>query len=125
LRFAAGAEITYVIVRKRKYHTLSCVPVNVGQMPAAAGGGPLIASPDAVVKALSTNWTIGESKMTAMLALENALVVVAKNKGITPEMEKAFDRYNKLKGMAMRPGSQNEGEIAARLAIIEVVKAVF
>jgi hypothetical protein len=61
-----------------------------------------------------------------MMALENALVVTAKRAAvITPEMEKAFDRYNKLKAMFLRPGSDNEGQMAAKLAVVEVVKAVF
>lgn len=122
-RYEKGDAITVVIVKQRKYHTATCVPANVGTMPVA--GNAVAPTPDDVVKALASTWAEGEAKMVAMLALENALVVVAKSKGITPEMEKAFDRYNKLKAMAMRPGSKNEGEMAARQAILDVVKVVF
>jgi hypothetical protein len=60
-----------------------------------------------------------------MQSLENALVVVAAFTGITPEMEAAFERYNKLKGVALRPGSENEGVMAMREAVIKLVRTIF
>jgi len=126
-RYEVGDTVTIVKTKRRVYHSATCVPANAGQVPVAGGAAVIANTPDAVVKALSSRWTVGEAKMVAILALENSLVVVAQNRpgGITPEMEKSFDRYNKLKGMAMRPGSDNEGNMAVRLAILEVVKTVF
>jgi len=112
MRFSPGEEITYVIVRKRKFHTHSCVPANVGQLQAAPPGPTLPRSP-------------GEARLQALASLENALVVIAKTEGITPEMEKAFDRFNKLKSVGLRPGSANEGRMGFREATIALVRVVF
>lgn len=123
-RYEAGDEITVVNIRRRTYHRHGCVPANVGALPTA---GPALANtPASVVAALSASWSPGEAKLVAMSALENALVSVAKHStSITPEMESAFDRYNKLKGVALRPGSENEGKMAMREAVIKLVRTVF
>jgi hypothetical protein len=123
-RYEAGTPVTVVNIRRKVYHTAGCVPANAGQLP-TSGGIQVNPTPDAVVKALSTTWALGEGKLVGMLALENALVIASKSIDITPSIEKAFDRYNKLKAMAMRPGSENEGNMAARMAIIDLVKLVF
>ncbi len=125
-RYETGDEITVVNIRRRTFHRHGCVPANVGQMP-TTGAGPVVGNtPTAVVAALSTTWSVGEAKLVAMQALENALVVVAKKApSITPEMEAAFDRYNKLKGVALRPGSENEGVMAMREAVIKLVRTIF
>jgi hypothetical protein len=109
-RFEKGADITYVRHRIRRYHTSTCVPANVGQAPSA-------------VPVMPKNPL--EAAHAAMLAMENALVAKAKQFGITPEIEKAFDHYQKLKSVALRPGSDQEGKQALKLAIIAVVKMVF
>jgi hypothetical protein len=125
-RYEKGDEITVVIVKQRKYHRHTCVPANAGQMPTAgAPNGPIANTPDAVVKAFASNWTIGEAKLVAIQAFENAMVVVAKNSTITPEMEKAFDRFNKIKARVIRPGTDAEGQVAFRLAITEIAKNFF
>jgi hypothetical protein len=123
-RYEKGDEVTVVNVRRRTYHKAGCVPANVG-MPTAAG--PVVSNtPTAVVAALSANWSAGEAKLVAIQALENAMVVIAKSGvTITPEMEKAFDKYNKCKAVFMRPGSDQEGKQAARLSVLEVVKSFF
>lgn len=66
-----------------------------------------------------------EAAFAAMLGLENALIARAKEGGVSAEMEKAFVRYNKLKELALRPGTIPEGKVALRLAIVELVKVVF
>lgn len=61
-----------------------------------------------------------------MVALENALVVRAKKDGITPEMDKAFQRYQKLKALALNAGAfDNEAKSALRLSFTEIIKLVF
>lgn len=125
-RYETGDEITVVNIRRRTFHRLGCVPANVGQMPTGSAGPVMSNTPTAVVAALSTNWSVGEAKLVAMQSLENALVVVAKKAfSITPEMEAAFERYNKLKGVALRPGSENEGVMAMREAVIKLVRTIF
>ena len=124
-RYESGDKVTVVNIRRRTYHTAGCVPANVEQ--SGVSSGPVVGStPTAVVAALSTTWSPGEAKLVAMQALENALVTVAKKAAvITPEMEAAFDRYNKLKGVALRPGSENEGVMAMREAVIKLVRTIF
>jgi hypothetical protein len=124
-RYEKGDEITVVNIRRRTYHRHGCVPMNVGVMPTA---GPMAVAntPEAVVKALASNWSVGEAKLVAIMALENAMVVVAKNTPVTtPEMEKSFDRFMKVKAMALRPGSDQEGKQATRLSLIEIIKTFF
>jgi hypothetical protein len=66
-----------------------------------------------------------ESKLTlALRALEEAILEKA-GKALTPEMEKAWSKYQKLKEVVARPGSSNEGTVALKLALIEAVKLVF
>jgi len=125
IRYEKGDEVTVVNIRRKTYHRHGCVPANVGQLPTATGPSVIGDKPEDVVKALSSNWSIGEAKLVAMLALENAMVVVAKKSTITPEMEKAFDRYGKVKNMFLRPGSEQEEKQAARLSILEIVKTFF
>lgn len=109
-RFEKGEDITYVRHRIRRFHTATCVPANAGAAPSATPTVPK--NPI-------------EAAHAAMLALENALVSKAKAVGITPEIEKSFDRYQKLKSMALRPGSEQEGKTALRQAIVDIVKMVF
>ena len=66
-----------------------------------------------------------EASLAAMDALENALLQKAKRLGFPDELEKAFSKYSKIKEHALRPGSEPEGVMALRLAIIELVKSVF
>jgi hypothetical protein len=118
-RYEVGDPVTVVRVKRRVFHTASCVPPGMDQIANVVGVGT--AQPSA--EAMPT--THGEAAMKALVHLENALVLRAKTQGITPEMEKSFDRYNKLKGMALRPGSDNEGRQAMKLATVELVKLVF
>jgi hypothetical protein len=67
-----------------------------------------------------------EARLAAMLAAENALVVMARSGNITPEMDRCFDRYNKLKGHVMNEsGNVNENNQAFKLAMVELIKTVF
>src|SRR5678815_225807 len=124
-RFEVGDEVTYVKVKRRVYHAHTCVPANAGQMPTAGGPTPTTAAE--VAKSLSANWQVPEAQMVGLLALENALVVAIKRgqMRMNPEVEKSFDRYEKLKQVAMRPGSAQEGKQAMKMATIDLVKLVF
>lgn len=64
------------------------------------------------------------SWFTVLATLEDLMGDVAA-KGFTPEMEKSYQRYLKLKAMALNPGSENEGRMGLKLAIIELVKTAF
>lgn len=113
--FYKGDEVTYVRTKIRRYHG-RCVPPNADQPPTTYG------APAATAPVLPK--TPQEAINAAMLALENAMVVKAKTNGITDEMEKQFTRYQKLKAMAMRPGSTQEGQTALRLAVIDLIKII-
>lgn len=128
-RYEVGDQVVVVRVKQRTYHSATCRPQNpamaVGAGPMAGPVGQLSAAE--LVKALSAHWTTGEAQMVALLALENALVVAIKRGQMqaTEAVEKAFDRYEKLKGMALRPGSDQEGKQAMKLATVDLVKLVF
>lgn len=127
-RFEKGDNITVVIVKQKKFHTSGCVPANVGQqnvVGTTAPTGPMSAA--GVAQGLSVMWTYGEAKMVGLLALENALVAGIKSGAVTvtDEIDKQFDRYNKVKAMAMRPGSAQEEKQAMVLAATALVKLVF
>jgi hypothetical protein len=126
MRFEPGDPVTVVNVKRRTYHRNGCVPLNVG-MPAAGGGPMPVMDAAQVAKAFSINWSAGEAKMVGLLGLENAMAVMGKLGIIkdTPEVEKAFDRYNKCKASAMRPGSDQEGKQAMVLAATSLIKIVF
>lgn len=109
-RINPGDNVTVVRHRLRRYHTATCVPQNVTQPPPASPSMPKNAI---------------EAAYAALLSMENALVAKAKQHGITPEIEKSFDRYQKLKAVALRPGSENEGKMALRNAILDIVKMIF
>ena len=116
-RYEVGDPVTVVKMKRRVFHTGTCVPANIDQlatlMTPAATAAPTMPK------------TAGEAAMLALVHLENAMVMRAKSVGITPEMEKSFEKYTKLKGMALRPGSDNEGRQAMKLATVELVKLVF
>lgn len=127
LRYEIGDKVTVVRVKRRTYHQGVCVPANAAQMPSVPGSTIAGLTADHIAKSLSVSWTVGEASMVALAALENALIVRIKrgDKKIDPEMEKAFDRYNKLKGMALRPGSDNEGRMAVLQAMKSLVSLVW
>lgn len=133
-RYEAGAQVTVVNIRRRTYHTASCVPANVGQMPTTAVGGSPLTSSTAVAQAMSINWSAGEAALVALVALENVLTVRIKRGlvEVTPEMEKAWERFNKFKGAVMHVptggqigNTEQEKKQAMRLAFLDIVKLVF
>lgn len=66
-----------------------------------------------------------ESKLFAMTALENCLVITATQKGITQEMRAGFAKYQKIKSLALGAQTKGEESAALRMAILELVKLVF
>lgn len=74
---------------------------------------------------VSPTMSAQEAAFAAMLGLENALVARAREGKITSEMEIGFAKYNKIKELALRPGTGPEGKVALRMALIELVKLVF
>jgi hypothetical protein len=103
-----------VRTRIRRYHD-DCLPANWAAVGGAAGP---------VVIPLPTN--PADAKFKAMEAMENALVVVAKTSGITPEMEKEFKRYQAFKAHALRPNNNEHESIQGfRMAMVTLVKLIF
>ena len=118
-RFYKGDEITYVTHRVRRFHSY-CVPANIHVEATTPGAAPPRPAPPPLPS------TPAEAAAAAMVALENALVVRAKKDGITPEMDKAFQRYQKLKALALNAGAfDNEAKSALRLSFTEIIKLVF
>lgn len=66
-----------------------------------------------------------EAAFAALLGLENALVARVRESGTTPEMDRSYVKYTKIKELALRPGTTAEGKSALRMAVIELVKLVF
>lgn len=66
-----------------------------------------------------------DAMLYALTSMEYALVAKATKKGITPEMEKAFARYSKIKALALGAKTQGEEQNALRAAVIDLVKLVF
>jgi len=83
-------------------------------------GGPAFTTPKPAAKDL---------KLVALAALEDAMVVKLRDTGVTPEARKAFERYQKLKALALgpvtSPAMQNEADSALRMATVELVKLAF
>lgn len=111
-KFNKGEDITYVRVRIKRYHTGSCVPANVTNPVQSTGPAPRPSTPT-------------EATLDALLALENALVTRARKSGITPEMEKAFQKYQKCKALGLHPQTDGEGRAAIRMAVKALVELVF
>jgi hypothetical protein len=109
-----GEEATYVRVRVRRFHK-ACTPANIGAPPQATAPGAPAAMPRGEK----------EAQQFAMLALENAMGEKAKARNFPDDLDKAFQKYNKIKELALRPGTEGEGATAMRLALVEVIKAVF
>ncbi len=61
----------------------------------------------------------------ALVALEDAVLRAAEEKGITPEAERRWERYQKIKALALAPGCPGEAAAALRAALVEAVRLAF
>ena len=104
-----GDETAHVRHRIKRFHP-TCVPANVNTPTGAAVPPPT--DPH-------------EAALASLVALENALMQKAKRLNYPDDLEKAFSKYSKIKEHVMRPGSEQEGKQALKLAVLELVKAVF
>jgi hypothetical protein len=66
-----------------------------------------------------------EAALHALTALENALVIRATKNGITPLMRDGFNRYQKIKALALGAQTKGEEQNALRQAVISLVKLIF
>jgi hypothetical protein len=110
-RMLLGSTGKWVMTKPKWYHT-DCVPADALE---ANSGVKKIALPE----------TPEEAKMQAVLALENSLVVTAKMTGITDEMRKAFDRYNKCKAHYLTNKNDHEARAGFVAAVTAIVKVAF
>lgn len=68
---------------------------------------------------------ISVEDMAALLAIEAAIIARAKKK-ISPELQAAFDKYNKLKARALHPDTPGpESLVALRMALIRTIELLF
>lgn len=66
-----------------------------------------------------------EAAYAAMLGLENAIVARIKARGATPDMDRTFVKYTKVKELALRPGTGPEGDVAIGTCLTQLVKLVW
>jgi hypothetical protein len=68
-------------------------------------------------------------QLVALAAIEDVFVVKLRDKGITPEARIAFEKYQKLKRLALgatnNVATQNEADSALRMAIVHLVQLAF
>lgn len=73
--------------------------------------------------------TYRDAKVVALSSLESAFVLKLKESGITDDARAAYDKYKKLKALALAPTlnvfTQNEADAALRQAVIALVKFAF
>ena len=60
----------------------------------------------------------------ALLALEEAVISSACTT-MTPELSAGWDKVQKLKALALAPGTEHEGRTALKLALIAAIKLAF
>lgn len=61
--------------------------------------------------------------LKALGVLEDAVIerFTSPKVKVTPEMEKAWDRYSKMKALAMNPGTSAEGHVALKKAMLTIL----
>jgi hypothetical protein len=91
-------------------------PRAAGQAPGRKRGGPVFgAKPDATALAAE-----------ALAKIEDLLVVKAAANGVSKELEKEFEKYQKLKALALGRGTTaGEASTAMRMTLISAIKLVF
>lgn len=76
--------------------------------------------------AITSNMSPRDAALASLLTLEQALAIRARAGQTTPEMEKQFIVYQKLKEHAIRSsGNEHESYNALKMAVITLVKLVF
>lgn len=63
--------------------------------------------------------------LAALEAIEHAVLVRARKRGVTADVEKQFKTYQSLKSRALRPGTPAEGETAMSITLQRAIKMVF
>lgn len=63
--------------------------------------------------------------LTALAACEACVVDAATRNGLNQELEAEWSRYQKLKSLALHPGTPAEGKVALKMALVQMVKIVF
>ena len=110
-RYLIGDDVAWDPQTRKASHP-GCAPLALSRAPIAA------ATPQARQE------TAQEAALAALAALEHAVIVRASETGAA-DLERAWDRLQKCKALALRPGTQMEGRAALRVALVEAVKLVF
>jgi hypothetical protein len=83
-------------------------------------GGPAFSTPKP---------TVAAAKLTVLASLEDLFALVLRDSGITPEARKEYERYSKLKALALGPAStteaQTEANSALRASTIALIKLTY
>ena len=100
----------------------ACTPTASRGRPKAVYAGDT-ASPHANGDA-SSNGNGYAPYFKALLALEEAVITSACTT-MTPELSAGWDRVQKLKALALAPGTEQEGRAALKQALIAAIKLAF
>lgn len=111
-------------------HRLCGVGERVGWQPGEKGIWCEACAPTAVKQpggpATAGNGKVQDAWIIALAALEEAIVQqAAQVPGRSTEMERGWTKYQKLKALALAPGTHAEGRQALKLAVLEAVKLAF
>lgn len=74
--------------------------------------------------ATSINMSFDDAKVAALLALENALVIKAKERGITDDMRTAFVVYQKVKAKVLTPPDPSASAAEQQGVVVEASSAL-
>lgn len=116
-RYAVGDQIAWDPQTRKAYHP-GCAPLGVADPPRRARGQP------AVPGTVGTRDRAQNAALTVLAALEEAILLRA-DQLVSADLERAWDRYQKVKALALQPGTEGEGQAALRTALIEAIKIAF
>jgi hypothetical protein len=111
-----------------KWYHAACKPADVNK---AMGYDPTMVNPNVYAGPTPTAApppkpkTSTDLSLEALVVLEAAVVARAREKGVTPEMEKAFKTFQGVKARVLRPGTVGEGEVATAVALKRIIDMVY
>lgn len=81
--------------------------------------------PPPVVRQAPTAQSQNTLAFAALVALEAVILEMPTSAAANPEMDKAWERYQKLKALALNPGTPGEERAALKQAVLTAVKLAF
>lgn len=109
----------------RWFHDPACVPADVNK---AMGYDPVNVNPSAAVPSAAPPPKVLNARdlqLEALVHLEAAVVAKARERGVTPEMEKAFKTFSAIKARVLRPTTVEEGDVSVTMALKRIIDLVY